>query len=47
MSEASGPSPAEQQGETADRVIFILEMPDGQIYIGQSRAASPEPEPGQ
>lgn len=47
MSEASGPSPAEQQGETADRVIFILDPPDGQIYIGQSRAASPEPEPGQ
>lgn len=40
-------SPEQMQGETRDRAVYVLHMPGGKIYIGQSRAAEPEPEAGQ
>jgi len=41
------PAPEQMQGETRDRVVYILHLPGGQTYIGQPRAAGPEPEAGQ
>jgi hypothetical protein len=41
-------TPAEQQGETADRTVYVLHNAvTGRIYIGQARRAEPEPEAGQ
>jgi len=40
-------APEQMQGETRDRVVYILHLPGGQTYIGQPRAAGPEPEAGQ
>jgi len=40
-------TPAEQQGETRDQVVYVLHMPGGRTYIGQPRPPEPEPEPGQ
>jgi hypothetical protein len=42
----SGPTSAEQQGETGT-VVYVLHMPGGKTYIGQPRPVEPEPEAGQ
>ena len=39
-------TPEQMQGETRDRAVYVLHMPGGKIYIGQSQAAGPEPEAG-
>ncbi len=39
---------AARQGETKrEDAVYVLHMDGGEIYIGQSRAAGPEPEAGQ
>ena len=40
-------TPEQIQGETRDPAVYVLHMPGGKIYVGQSRAAEPEPEAGQ
>ena len=41
-------TPAEQQGETADRMVYVLHNAvTGRIYIGRPRRAELEPEAGQ
>lgn len=39
-------TPEQIQGETRDRAVYVPHVPGGKIYIGQSRAAEPEPEAG-
>jgi hypothetical protein len=39
--------PEQIRGETRDRAVYVLHMPGEKIYIGQCRAAEPEPEAGQ
>ena len=42
----TGPQDPEQEQETGT-VVYVLHMPGGKTYIGQPRAADPEPEAGQ
>jgi hypothetical protein len=44
----TGPQDLEQeQPEESGTEVYVLHMPGGKTYIGQSRPAGPEPEAGQ
>lgn len=40
-------TPEQEQQPEAGTLVYVLHMPGGKTYVGQPRAAGPEPEPGQ